>query len=158
VLRTAVIASTLAFAAPAFADDFQEHRVALGLGAPQISLGLFARVYLVGPLFAQVATFSGGSGGEATTTGVLAAGARVHATEKTALLVRGGFACSFIRDTDPTDNHIPEPDGCMHFLAGFAGEAILFWRVATSLGATMGWSPEAPRWLLFPELELSVHI
>ena len=156
-MKAAVLA-TIILAAPAAADEFPAHRVAIGLGAPQLSLGLFGRVYLVGPVFVQAATFRNENQAERQTTGILSAGARVHSTAKTALLVRGGFACSLFHDLDSTDNHVPESDGCLHFLAGFAAEARLFWLVSTSLGATMGWSPEVPRWLLLPEIELSVHI
>lgn len=156
--RVLAVLAVVGFAAPAAADEFPAHRVAVGLGGPQLSLGLFGRVYLVGPFFAQAATYRATAGGERATVGVLSLGARVHSTEKTALLVRGGLRCSVFQDVDATDNHVPEPDGCLHFLAGFAAEARLFWRVSTSVGATMGWSPEIPSWVLLPEIELSVHI
>jgi hypothetical protein len=160
VVLSAMAATSLA-APPALADPqprFPSHRLAVGLGGPQISLGLFGRLYLVDSFFAQVSAATGEARGERQTGGVVAAGARVHETDRTALLVRGGVACRFFTDVDPDDDKIPEPDGCLHFLAGFAAEIHVWWRIATSLGATLGWSPEAPRWLLFPELELTVLI
>ncbi len=165
VVMPAVILALVLAARVAGADDaqaeparFRPHRLAVGLGGPQISLGLFGRLYLVDDFFAQVSAATGTAQGERQTGGVVAAGARVHETDRTALLVRGGVACRFFTDVDPEDDKIPEPDGCLHFLAGFTTEIHVFWRIATSFGATLGWSPEVPRWLLFPELELTVLI